>query len=134
MGKKEKILKDLLGGLIAKGAKALAKLIKSKLLPKAEEKYCRALQGTTAKITNKVADRITDLKEETDSKKRIRDLYLLKLIDETLDAVSASLSETANYIKENVDFSELEKPSEETLVALADVPGALESTGDAEIA
>lgn len=122
-------LKELLGGLIAKGATALAKLIKSKLLPKAEEKYCKALQATTDKITNKTADRIAELAEETDAKKRARYLYLLKLVRETLEAVSLSLSETANYITEHVDFKEIEEPSEDVLVALAEIPGALDNEG-----
>lgn len=122
-------LKELLGGLIAKGATALAKLIKSKLLPKAEEKYCKALQAVTEKITNKTADRIAELAEETDTKKRARYLYLLKLVKETLDAVSTSLSETANYIAEHVDFKEIEEPTEEALVALAEIPGALDNEG-----
>ena len=104
-------------------------MIKSKLLPKAEEKYCKALQAVTEKITNKTADRIAELAEETDTKKRARYLYLLKLVKETLDAVSTSLSETANYIAEHVDFKEIEEPTEEALVALAEIPGALDNEG-----
>lgn len=129
MGKKERkaALKELLKRLISKGAAALAKLIKSKLLPKAEEKYCKVLQGVTDKLTNKAIDRIADLVKETDPKKRVRDLYLLKLIKETLTSVSMSLSETANYINENVDFKEIEEPTEDALVALAEIPGALDN-------
>ena len=51
-------LKEILVSLIAKGTVALAKLIKSKLLPKAEEKYCKVLQAVTEKITNRTAERI----------------------------------------------------------------------------
>ena len=123
-------IKEVLGGLIAKGLQALVKLVKSKLLPKAEEKYCKALQATTEKITNKAVDRIAELNEETDVKKRIRYLYLLKLVKNALDALSESLVETVKYIEENVDFKELEEPSEEALVALADIPGALDNDGE----
>lgn len=132
MGKKEtkEVIKNLLGGLIAKGAIALAKLIRSKLLPRAEEKYCKVLQVATEKIANKVVDRVANLKTETDTKKRVRDLYLLKLIKDTLLTVSTSLLETANFICDNVDFKELDDPSEDTLVALAEIPGALENDED----
>lgn len=122
-------LKEILSGFIAKGAIALTKLIKSKLLPKAEERYCRALKATADKITNKTADRIAKLAKEEDKKKRVAILYLLKLISDTLVAVSESLTTTANYVKENVDFKELEDPSEEALVALAEIPGALDNDG-----
>ena len=122
-------LKEILVSLIAKGTVALAKLIKSKLLPKAEEKYCRVLQAVTEKITNRTAERIAELLKETDIKKRVRYLYLLKLVRETLDAVSVSLAQTVDYIKEHVDFSEIEEPTEEALVALADIPGALDNDG-----
>ena len=132
MSRKEQkaALKELLKGFITKGAIALAKLIKSKLLPEAEEKYCKVLQGVTEKLTSKAVDRITDLANEKNPKKRICDLYLLKLIKETLDAVAISLTETANYINENVDFKELEEPTEEALVALAEIPGALDNDED----
>ena len=123
------VLKEILAGLIAKGTIALAKLIKSKLLPKAEEKYCKALQAVTEKITNRTAERIAELLKETDTKKRVRYLYLLKLVRETLNAVSVSLAQTVDYIKEHVDFSEIEEPTEEALVALADIPGALDNEG-----
>ena len=122
-------LKEILVSLIAKGTVALAKLIKSKLLPKAEEKYCKVLQAVTEKITNRTAERIAELLKETDIKKRVRYLYLLKLVRETLDAVSVSLAQTVDYIKEHVDFSEIEEPTEEALVALADIPGALDNEG-----
>lgn len=122
-------LKEILVSLIAKGTVALAKLIKSKLLPKAEEKYCKVLQAVTEKITNRTAERIAELLKETDIKKRVRYLYLLKLVRETLDAVSVSLAQTVDYIKEHVDFSEIEEPTEEALVALADIPGALDNDG-----
>lgn len=122
-------LKEILASLIAKGTIALAKLIKSKLLPKAEEKYCKALQAVTEKITNRTAERIAELLKETDTKKRVRYLYLLKLVRETLNAVSVSLAQTVDYIKEHVDFSEIEEPTEEALVALADIPGALDNEG-----
>lgn len=122
-------LKEILTSLIAKGTVALAKLIKSKLLPKAEEKYCKVLQAVTEKITNRTAERIAELLKETDIKKRVRYLYLLKLVRETLDAVSVSLAQTVYYIKEHVDFSEIEEPTEEALVALADIPGALDNDG-----
>ena len=122
-------LKEILVSLIAKGTVALAKLIKSKLLPKAEEKYCKVLQAVTEKITNRTAERIAELLKETDIKKRVRYLYLLKLVRETLDAVSVSLAQTVEYIKEHVDFSEIEEPTEEALVALADIPGALDNDG-----
>lgn len=122
-------LKEILTSLIAKGTVALAKLIKSKLLPKAEEKYCKVLQAVTEKITNRTAERIAELLKETDIKKRVRYLYLLKLVRETLDAVSVSLAQTVDYIKEHVDFSEIEEPTEEALVALADIPGALDNDG-----
>ena len=122
-------LKEILVSLIAKGTVALAKLIKSKLLPKAEEKYCKVLQAVTEKITNRTAERIAELLKEPDIKKRVRYLYLLKLVRETLDAVSVSLAQTVDYIKEHVDFSEIEEPTEEALVALADIPGALDNDG-----
>ena len=122
-------LKEILVSLIAKGTVALAKLIKSKLLPKAEEKYCKVLQAVTEKITNRTAERIAELLKETGIKKRVRYLYLLKLVRETLDAVSVSLAQTVDYIKEHVDFSEIEEPTEEALVALADIPGALDNDG-----
>lgn len=122
-------LKEILVSLIAKGTVALAKLIKSKLLPKAEEKYCKVLQAVTEKITNRTAERIAELLKETDIKKRVRYLYLLKLVRETLDAVSVSLAQTVDYIKEHVDFNEIEEPTEEALVALADIPGALDNDG-----
>ena len=122
-------LKEILVSLIAKGTVALAKLIKSKLLPKAEEKYCKVLQAVTEKITNRTAERIAELLKETDIKKRVHYLYLLKLARETLDAVSVSLAQTVDYIKEHVDFSEIEEPTEEALVALADIPGALDNDG-----
>lgn len=129
MGKDKKVLKEILGGLIAKGIVAVAKLIKSKLLPKAEEKYCKVLQGVTEKVANKVAVRISDLKTAEGSK-RVKDLYLLKLILDTLDATSESLVATAQFIRDNVDFKELDDPSEEALVALAEIPGALENDGE----
>lgn len=129
MGKDKKLLKEILGGLIAKGIAAVAKLVKSKLLPKAEEKYCKVLQAATEKIADKVATRVADLKT-AEGKKRIKDLYLLKLIYDTLNATSESLVATAQFIKDNVDFSEIEEPTEEALVALAEVPGALENDGE----
>lgn len=123
-------IKEILKALITKGATALVKLIRTKLLPKAEEKYCKALQDAADKITDKAVDRVEDLTEETDKKKRVRNLYLLKLILETLSAVSETLVETINYIRENVDFKELDESNEETLVALAEIPGALENDGE----
>ncbi len=123
-------IKEILKALITKGATALVKLIRTKLLPKAEEKYCKALQDAADKITDKAVDRVEDLTEETDKKKRVRNLYLLKLILETLSAVSETLVETTNYIRENVDFKELDESNEETLVALAEIPGALENDGE----
>jgi len=131
MSKKEtkKALKELIKELIAKGTAALTKLIRSKLLPKTEEKYCKVLQAVSEKIADKTAKRIADLSEETNPKKRIKDLYILKLIFDTLEAVSSSLGTTAEYIKENVDFSELDAPTEEVLVALAEIPGALDNDG-----
>ena len=122
-------LKEILVSLIAKGTVALAKLIKSKLLPKAQEKYRKVLQAVTEKTTNRTAERIAELLKETDIKKRVRYLYLLKLVRETLDAVSVSLAQTVDYIKEHVDFSEIEEPTEEALVAFADIPGALDNDG-----
>ena len=48
---------------------------------------------------------------------------------DVLDAVASPLAATANYITDNVNFKEIEEPSEETLVALADIPGALDNDG-----
>ena len=131
MSKKEvkEALTKLIKGLIAKGTAALAKLIKSKLLPRAEEKYCKVLQAVSERIAEKTAKRIADLNEETNHKKRVTTLYVLKLVLETLDAAASSLAATADYIRDNVDFKEIEEPSEETLVALADIPGALDNEG-----
>ena len=123
-------LKALLGKLLAQGAASLAKLVKSKLLPKAEEKYCKALQVVAEKLTKRAADRVSELAEEKDVKKRTVNLYLLKLMKETFITVASSFTETANFITEHVDFKEIDEPSEETLVALADIPGALDNDGD----
>ena len=72
----------------------------------------------------------SELAEEKDIKKRTVNLYLLKLMKETFITVASSFTETANFITEHVDFKEIDEPSEETLVALADIPGALDNDDD----
>ena len=120
-------LKEIIRELLKRGAQALVKLVKSKLLPRAEEKYCEALQATADKLSDKAIDRVEELNNETDNAKKIKKVYLLKLIAQALEAVDKTIDETVKYIRENVDFGILENPSEETLVALAEIPGALDN-------
>ena len=122
-------IKDTIKEFLAKGVSSVAKLLLSKLLPKPEEKYCEMLTESAQKISEKVFDKVEELENEDDAKKKIRNLYLLELLRETLEHVGGMLTTSADYIKNNVDFTPLTNPTEEEKVALAEIPGALNTTG-----
>lgn len=122
-------IKDKIKNFLAKGVASVAKLLLSKLLPKAEEKYCEMLTESAQKITEKVFDKVEDFENETNTTKKIRNLYILRLLRETLEHVGNMLLTSAEYIANNVDFTPLTNPSDEEKIALAEIPGAVDSDG-----
>lgn len=118
--------KSVIEIILKQGALAIIKIIASKLIPVLETKYYRKLQDISDKIINRVIDRVNEILVETNHAKKIQKLYLLDLIKTTLKSIASSLDETVKYIDDNVDFSEINTPDENTLVALADIPGAFD--------
>lgn len=99
--------------LLAKALAAIVKLVKTKLVPKANERYCKYLQKGADKIierSNKVVD---DLEEAKSTKKRIKLLYGLKLMAETMSTIGEALTTASTHIIESVDFTEIDAPEED---------------------
>lgn len=112
-------IKSLVAEAIKKGILAVGKLIKTKLLPKAEEKYCRVLQATSEKLIDKVSDLVEDIAEENDTKKRTRKLYLLQLCVNTMEAIAETFDKALETIKEVIDFTEIDTDEAKTEIAVA---------------
>ena len=121
---KETLLEGLKDLLIKVGTSILT-LIRTKLLPKAEEKQCEALREASEKFIDKVGDMIDEFNAEEESSKKIRKLFLIELCVNTMEAVSEAFAAASKHIREQIDFSGMYAADKEaTLVALADVPGA----------
>lgn len=114
-------IKAIVRELLSKAKTLVLKLVKTKLLPKAEEKYCKVLQATSVKLVDKAEDLVEEVNSEEDTKKKVRSLYLLKLCVDTFDAVGGALTEASASIKELVKFEELDADDEDTKVALAEL-------------
>lgn len=120
--------KQKIGAIVAAALKlavsALAKLIRSKLLPKAQEKYCKVLQATSEKIIEGAGDIAAAIASEEDTTKKIRRLYLLNLVIQTMDSVAETLRLAGDHLRETVDFTPIINPDENAKIALADIPDA----------
>lgn len=112
-------IKSLVAEAIKKGILAVGKLIKTKLLPKAEEKYCKVLQATSEKLIDKVSDLVEDLADEQDTKKRARKMYLLQLCVNTMEAIAETFDKALETIREVVDFGEIDNDDAKVEIAAA---------------
>lgn len=125
-------LKTAVKAALAKAKEAVVKLVKTKLLRKAEEKYCKVLQGTTEKLVEKCGDFIDDINSATNEKKKFAKLYALELCVATMDTVAEALSIAVANIKKDVDFSILHKEENSDVLTEAIAEATTPAEGDAE--
>ena len=118
---KETLLAGL-KGLLAKVGSTILTLVRTKLLPKAEEKQCEALKEASEKFIEKVGDLIDEFNEEDDKTKKIRRLFLIELCVNTMEAIAETFSKAVQDSRQEIDFSGMYAEDEETTkVALADL-------------
>lgn len=99
--------------LLGKALVAIVKLVKTKLIPRANERYCKYLQKGADKIIEKANKSIDDLEKAQSTKKRIKLLYGLRLISETMSTIGEALTIASTHIIESVDFTEIDTPEKE---------------------
>lgn len=125
-------LKTAVKAALEKAKEAVVKLVKTKLLRRAEEKYCKVLQGTTEKLVEKCGDFIDYINTSTNEKKKFARLYALELCVTTMDTVAEALSVAVANIKKDVDFSILHKEENSAILkeAVAEETTAAETDTD----
>lgn len=106
-------IRAAISALLAKALVAIAKLVKTKLVPKANERYCKYLQKGANKIIERANKTIDDLEKAQSTKKRIKLLYGLKLMSETMTTIGEALTTASTHIIESVDFTEIDAPEKE---------------------
>lgn len=129
-------IKSLVKEALKKGVLAVAKLVKTKLFPKAEEKYCRALQATSEKLINKASKLVKNILEEKDEKKKTRELFVLQLCVNTMEAIHEAFGTALDTIKATVSFVPLMTTEGQQVIAeaVADAGGKVEEEYDNYIA
>ena len=102
--------RTIISQLLAKALTAIIKIVKTKLLPKAMERYCKSLQKFAEKLAEKTNQLIDKIPTITDVKKLTGTLYVLRLVQETANTVGEALKTLAHSIETNVDFSIIDDP------------------------
>lgn len=106
-------IRAAISALLAKALVAIVKLVKTKLIPRANERYCKYLQKGADKIIEKANKSIDDLETAQSTKKRIKLLYGLKLMSETMATIGEALTTASTHIIESVDFTEIDAPEKD---------------------
>lgn len=128
--------KAVISQLLTKALSAIVKLVRTKLLPKVTERYCKSLQKGADKIAKKADELIEKIPTVKTTKKLVATLYGLRLIQETAQHIGEALTLVAHNIEATVDFSPIDTPDEdaakevEELNLLAMTPSADEDTDD----
>lgn len=114
-------VRAVVSSLLAKALVAVVQLIKTRLLPKATERYCKSLQKFADKLIGAINKSVDKVGAITDSKKLIRELFVLDLAAITMENVGKALLTSAEHIKSAVNFAPLHAESETKteLIALA---------------
>lgn len=123
-------IRKVIAQVLAKALAAIGKLIKTKVLPKATEKYCENLHKFTKKLgekTDKMIDSIVSIK---DTKKLVGTLFALKLVKETTVSIADALKSIATQIETEVDFSPLEAPETDEVASVVAELEVLANAGD----
>lgn len=94
--------------LLTQALAAVAKLVRTKLLPRAIARACKHLQDASEALILKADSLIASVTSEEDESKRIKKLYMLALIKNTIRAVGKLLTASADHIDSKVDFDEIE--------------------------
>lgn len=119
-----------ISALLAKALIAIIKLVKTKLIPKANERYCKYLQKGAENIIEKTNKSIDELEKAKSTKKRVKLLYGLKLMSETMATIGEALTTASTHIVESVDFSEIDAPAKEEAKAVVEELDVLANAGD----
>lgn len=110
-------VKTVISQLLGKALQAVVKIIRTKLLPKVVNRYCKALQSTTEKLVERVDILIDKIPSITDAKKLVRALYVLRLVQETTSTVGKALITLADMIGSQVDFSVIDEPKTDEIAS-----------------
>ena len=119
-----------ISALLAKALIAIVKLVKTKLIPKANERYCKYLQKGAENIIEKTNKSIDELEKAKSTKKRVKLLYGLKLMSETMATIGEALTTASTHIVESVDFSEIDAPAKEEAKAVVEELDVLANAND----
>ena len=122
-------IKEALKTALAKVKEAVTKLIKTRFLVKAEERYAKALKSIQEKFIDKVDDLIDDLVKEDNATKKATLFVVLKFCVETMEAVGESLTIASAKVREEVDFSEYEA-NEEVVATIAKIENSVGTIED----
>lgn len=106
--------REVIANLLAKALVAIVKLIKTKLIPAAYSRYCKYLQKGADRIIERTNKAIDDLATAKSDKKRVKLLYGLKLMKETMSTLGEALTLAAEHVTNCVDFTEIEAPAKES--------------------
>lgn len=104
---KKQAIKAAVAELLRKAAVAVFNLVKSKLFKRAEAKYCKTLNDVTEKMVKKSDKLLNNTKGKELTAKKIKNLYALKLLADTMATVGEVLTTAAKHINDEADFSEV---------------------------
>ena len=103
-------VRTVIAQLLSKALTAVVKIVRTKLLPRIFSRYCKTLQSTAEKLVERANALVDKVPSITDTKKLVRTLYVLKLVQEATSTVGKALTALAESIETNVDFSLIESP------------------------
>lgn len=122
MSAKSQAVRAAITQLLAKALVSIGKLIKTKLMPKVMERYCKNLHKFTEKLSAKTTTMIDSIVSIKDTKKLIATLYILRLVEETTNSVGEALKTLSKHIATDVDFSAIDNPkTDEAATAVAEI-------------
>lgn len=102
--------------LLKKALSAIANLVRTKLLPRAVARAAKHLQDASEALIVKADALIISMNEETDEKKKLKKVYSLHLLKDTMGAVGALLTKASKHISDTVDFSTIEKETAKSVL------------------
>lgn len=103
--------------LLSKALVAVIKLIRTKVLPQVMNRYCKTLQKTAEKLTGKANALIDKVPKIKDTKKLVRTLYVLRLIQEATATVGKALTTLSETIETHVDFTLIDNPENDDIAS-----------------
>lgn len=110
-------VKTVISQLLGKALQAVVKIVRTKLLPKIVNRYCKILQNTTEKLVERVDALIDKVPSIKNTKKLVGTLYVLRLVQETTSTVGKALITLADMIGSQVDFSVIDEPKTDEIAS-----------------